>query len=65
MADRVFDPFVTASDSLERNPSSTGLGLAIVRRTIERRGGVVELVDGLPTGTAFRVMVPLADPLPV
>ena len=65
VADRIFDPFVTATDSLDRNPSSTGLGLAIVRRTIERRGGTVELVEGLAAGTAFRVTVPLADdPLP-
>ena len=55
----------SATDSLDRNPSSTGLGLAIVKRTIERRGGTVELVGGLAAGTAFRVTVPLADdPLP-
>ena len=63
VAGRIFDPFVTATDSLDRNPSSTGLGLAIVKRTIERRGGTVELVEGLATGTAFRVTVPLADDL--
>lgn len=61
MAGRIFDPFVTAADSLDRNPSSTGLGLAIVKRTIERRGGMVELVEGLAAGTAFRVSVPRAD----
>ena len=64
VAPRIFDAFVTAVDSLDRNPSSTGLGLAIVRRTIERRGGTVELVGGRPVGTAFRVTVPLADALP-
>jgi len=36
-------------------------GLAIVKRTIERRGGTVELVEGVAAGTAFRVRVPLAD----
>ena len=65
VAGQIFEPFVTAADSLDRNPSSTGLGLAIVKRTIERRGGTVELVEGLAAGTAFRVTVPLAeDPLP-
>jgi signal transduction histidine kinase len=61
VADRVFDPFVTAADSLDRNPASTGLGLALVKRTVERRGGSVELVEGLSRGTAFRITVPLAD----
>jgi two-component system sensor histidine kinase/response regulator len=64
VAPRIFDPFVTAADSMDRNPSSTGLGLAIVRRTVERRGGTVELVEGQPVGTAFRVTVPLADAVP-
>jgi two-component system, sensor histidine kinase and response regulator len=66
LAGKIFEPFVTATDSLDRNPSSTGLGLAIVKRTVERRGGTVELVGDLAAGTAFRVTVPLADdPLPV
>ena len=60
LAARIFDPFVTAADSMDRNPASTGLGLAIVRRTLERRGGGVDLVDR-PVGTAFRLTVPLAD----
>jgi signal transduction histidine kinase len=64
VAPRIFDAFVTATDSLDRNPASTGLGLAIVRRTLERRGGTVELVSGRPVGTAFRVTVPLADAVP-
>jgi len=61
---RVFDPFVTAADSLERNPSSTGLGLALVKRTVERRGGTVELLAGRAVGTAFVIRLPLADALP-
>ena len=60
---RVFDPFVTAADSLDRNPNSTGLGLALVKRTLERRGGSVGLQDGRTEGTAFVVSLPLADPL--
>lgn len=66
VAGQIFEPFVTAANSLNLNPASTGLGLAIVKRTIERRGGTVELVDAPGAGTAFRVTVPLADdPLPV
>jgi two-component system, sensor histidine kinase and response regulator len=57
---RIFDPFVTASDSLERNPDSTGLGLALVKRTVERWGGTVRVLDGRPAGTAIAVTLPLA-----
>ena len=64
LAARIFDPFVTAGDSLDRNPASTGLGLAIVRRTLERRGGSADLLGGRPAGTAFRITVPLADATP-
>jgi signal transduction histidine kinase len=60
---RVFDPFVTAADSLDRNPASTGLGLALVKRTLERRGGTLQLQDGRSAGTAFVVSLPMADPL--
>jgi signal transduction histidine kinase len=58
---RVFEPFVTARDSLTRNPTSTGLGLALVKRTIERRGGTVRLAEGRSAGTAFVITLPLAD----
>jgi signal transduction histidine kinase len=61
LRDRIFDPFVTAGDSLERNPASTGLGLALVKRTIERRGGTVRLLDGSEVGTAFAISLPLAE----
>jgi signal transduction histidine kinase len=64
LRDRIFDPFVTADDSLERNPASTGLGLALVKRTVERRGGTVRLLDGRPVGSAFAISLPLADPPP-
>lgn len=61
LADRIFDPFVMASDSLNRNPASTGLGLALVRRTVERRGGTVRLADGRSAGAAFVITLPVAD----
>ncbi|HVW34166.1 MAG TPA: hybrid sensor histidine kinase/response regulator, partial [Acidimicrobiia bacterium] len=61
LAARIFDPFVTATDSLDRNPSSTGLGLAIVKRTLERRGGTAEVSHDHPAGAAFRITVPLAE----
>jgi signal transduction histidine kinase len=59
VADRIFEPFVTAPDSSKLNPSSTGLGLAVVGRTLERHGGKLELVRGRQVGTAFRISAPV------
>lgn len=62
VADHIFEPFVTAPGSQERNPSSTGLGLALVKRTVERHGGTIELEGHRPVGTAVCVTLPLAEP---
>lgn len=54
--ERVFEPFVSASDS------GTGLGLSFARWGIERLGGTVELSEA-PTelgGAAFTVTLPLS-----
>lgn len=59
VADRAFEPFVTAPGTAQKNPESTGLGLAIVAATLERHGGRVALLDdGLP-GARFRLTLPL------
>jgi two-component system, OmpR family, sensor histidine kinase MtrB len=53
----VFEPF--ASDPDRRNPGQ-GLGLAIVKDLCARNNGRVELEQGTPRGTRFRVQLPLA-----
>jgi signal transduction histidine kinase len=51
---RIFDPFYTTK------ASGTGLGLAIVKRNVERMGGTVDIINGIPgrQGTIFTVWLP-------
>ena len=60
--ERLFDPFVQASASLDRAPGGLGVGLALVRGLVELHGGSVEaLSDGPGHGSEFVVRLPLAD----
>jgi signal transduction histidine kinase len=51
---RVFEPFF----STKAKPG--GLGLAITRRLVEDAGGSIEVEDRAPTGSRFRVRLPVA-----
>jgi signal transduction histidine kinase len=48
---RLFTPFTTT------RADGTGLGLALSQRLVERAGGEISLVDGVP-GATFRVVLP-------
>jgi len=49
----MYDAFVTGK------PDGRGLGLALVAKLVEDHGGLIECETG-PSGTAFRVLLPLA-----
>ena len=51
LRDRLFEPFVSGK------AGGTGLGLPVVHRAVEAHRGVV-LVDRLPQGTQFSIMLP-------
>ena len=53
LKDRLFEPFVTGK------AGGTGLGLPVVHRAVEAHRGVV-LVDALPHGTRFTMLLPTA-----
>ncbi|MEM9556326.1 MAG: response regulator [Acidobacteriota bacterium] len=57
---RIFDLFVQAAPSSERQYGGTGLGLAVTRHLVERHGGeiTVESVEG--EGTSFSFSLALA-----
>jgi signal transduction histidine kinase len=62
----IFEPFrQVGRDQLTEKAHGTGLGLTLVRNTIERLGGRVEVDSELGSGSTFRVVLPVAAPLPV
>jgi two-component system sensor histidine kinase PilS (NtrC family) len=58
LKDRLFEPFVSGK------VGGTGLGLPVVHRAVEAHRGVV-LVDRLPQGTRFCVILPVSPAMPV
>ena len=57
LKDRLFEPFVSGK------VGGTGLGLPVVHRAVEAHRGVV-LVDRLPRGTRFSVLLPVSAAVP-
>ncbi len=57
LSERLFEPFVSGKSG------GTGLGLPVVHRAVEAHRGVV-LVDRLPKGTRFSVVLPVTPPAP-
>ncbi|MCE2900301.1 MAG: two-component system sensor histidine kinase NtrB [Gemmatimonas sp.] len=55
LRERLFEPFVSSK------AGGTGLGLPVVHRAVEAHRGVV-LVDALPRGTRFTVLLPMSLP---
>ncbi|MES2862214.1 MAG: HAMP domain-containing sensor histidine kinase [Pseudomonadota bacterium] len=53
LAERLFEPFVSGSDS-----DGTGLGLTISRELAANHGGELRLVETGPTGTTFELRLP-------
>jgi heavy metal sensor kinase len=56
---RLFDRFYRGAQDSEGGPDGTGLGLSIARRGIEANHGHLVLERTDPTGTTFRVSMPM------
>jgi signal transduction histidine kinase len=52
--DRIFDPFYTTKEGR----GGTGLGLAVVSGIVKEHDGWIDVEDGVPSGTVFRVYLP-------
>jgi two-component system, NtrC family, sensor histidine kinase HydH len=52
---RLFDPFFTTK------PRGTGLGLAISQRIVTAHRGTIEALPGSPSGSVFRIRLPLPE----
>lgn len=59
--EKLFQPFIQAHDSSERNHEGTGLGLAICHELVSLMGGNIELQSKLGEGTLFTGFIPLPD----
>jgi PAS domain S-box-containing protein len=60
-AARVFDPFFTTKPA----GVGTGLGLSICHETVTKAGGRMEVSSQVGVGTTLRVMLPVAEEIPV
>jgi signal transduction histidine kinase len=59
----LFQSYMQADRSAERNRGGLGLGLALVKGLVELHGGSVHAVsDGPGRGAEFVVRLPLAEP---
>jgi two-component system, sensor histidine kinase len=58
--DVIFDPFVQVESKASRRAGGAGLGLPISRRLCEAMGGNLVLMSTSPSGSTFRVTLPLA-----
>ncbi|MEL7377115.1 MAG: HAMP domain-containing sensor histidine kinase [Bacteroidota bacterium] len=56
---KVWRRFYRVGNEDTRRTKGTGLGLFIVKEMVQRHGGIIELDDNEPTGSKFRVRLPL------
>jgi two-component system OmpR family sensor kinase len=60
--ERIFNRFYRADPSRSRDRGGSGLGLSIIHAIVTAHGGSVSALDTDPTGTTFRVMLPVGAP---
>jgi len=58
---KIFEPFVQATDAIQRTHGGTGLGLAIVRQLAEAMGGGVSLSSEVVVGSTFTITLPASE----
>ena len=59
----IFDLFYRVEDSRNRDTGGYGIGLALVHDVIRRMGGTIRVFDNSPTGSIFRIDLPLSPDL--
>jgi signal transduction histidine kinase len=57
--EHLFEEFYRAPEAKKAFPDGTGMGLAIVHRVVEIHAGTIDVTPNRPTGTVFRVTLPI------
>jgi CheY-like chemotaxis protein len=58
---RIFKPFYTADH--DKYPERQGLGLTFARKIVKNHNGVIDVWSSPKVGSAFSIILPLAEPL--
>lgn len=61
MQEKIFEPFVQAETSTQKNRRGFGLGLSVTKRIVEAQGGELSLNSTVGKGSIFRITLPLIE----
>jgi len=56
--DKIFDRFVQADKSINRNREGSGIGLSLVKSLVELHNGTITLKSSPNEGTEFNISIP-------
>lgn len=59
---KIFQKFYRVGNEETRGTKGTGLGLFIVKHIVHYHGGTIRVMDNQPSGTVFKVTLPLQSP---
>lgn len=59
--DRIFDPFMQADNSIQREYGGTGLGMSITKNLCELMGGQIRVKTKRGDGATFALILPLVE----
>lgn len=61
MQTKIFEPFVQAETSTQKNRRGFGIGLSVTKRIVEAQGGELHLTSTVGKGSVFKITLPLIE----
>lgn len=61
MQTKIFEPFVQAETSTQKNRRGFGIGLSVTKRIVEAQGGELKLTSTIAKGSVFKITLPLIE----
>ncbi len=58
---KIFEPFVQAETSTQKNRRGFGIGLSVTKKIVEVQGGELLLASSVGKGSTFKVILPLIE----